>query len=801
MRKALALGGLFCLLGMVGTAQAQKQQGWVMAGQFRGAIAIANEGDGQVEFVTVAGQEAVQVKQGTEPPSHYLYFSVDDNWAAALAGEAYVVIEFLDRGLGIWRLEYDSSDPSDSMRARYRAAEECVGAFVVNTGTWTRAAFRCGRAGFTNRQNYGMDFRLQGPYGAAVSMVTVVPQRPCRWEEFALMGQHRMEAARRQARPPDSTMELTIGNFDFSSPEELPAVLQRMAETLPLYRGLGVTSDEIYVRWGAVERERGKYSFDWYDQEVEQLARHGIKWVPFLIAGPAYTLPRWFFGSQEDLGYVCLEHKERSHIQSLWNPHLPAHVKGFLHAFAEHYRPKGVIESVLLGITGNYGEAIYPATGVDWTANVYGPYHTHSGLWAGDEYAQEDFRRFLESKYRGVEGLNRAWASGYASFAQIEPFLREKAANDRAWLDMCEWYIGAMQRWAELWLATTREAFPQDEVYLCTGGHAPPEHGSDFALQCKLAAQYGAGVRITNEASDYALNFSLTRMVASAGKFYGAFYGFEPAGGVDEKGVVARIYNAVASGAHQLHYYHGNLFGDEQATSRFAANAHYLREEKPLVEIAAYYPQTAIRLRGNHFLAPAQRLRRQMDFDFVSDAMILDGALGNYKVVVFLWGEVTERPVLGALERWVQQGGVLIYPQALGQLRSVEGDESVFREFFETTQHKQARPDWSETRVGSGLCYLFTGEGEWLERYCREAAGLLSGAEQLLPITRAMLQVQGDIADLYLTALADGRVLALNFGEQKVAFQVGGALLELSPASIGVMNLGPQYLESARKEE
>jgi len=43
--------------------------------------------------------------------------------------------------------------------------------------------------------------------------------------------------------------------------------------------------------------------------------------------------------------------------------------------------------------------------------------------------------------------------------------------------------------------------------------------------------------------------------VASATRFYGTYCGFEPASEVSPNGVVARAYNATASGARALHYY------------------------------------------------------------------------------------------------------------------------------------------------------------------------------------------------------------------------------------------------------
>ena len=52
-----------------------------------------------------------------------------------------------------------------------------------------------------------------------------------------------------------------------------------------------------------------------------------------------------------------------------------------------------MIESVLLGVSGIYGESIYPAGPEGgWTADRTGLYHNHGGWWAGDELAGAAFR-------------------------------------------------------------------------------------------------------------------------------------------------------------------------------------------------------------------------------------------------------------------------------------------------------------------------------------------------------------------------------------------------------------------------
>ena len=114
-------------------------------------------------------------------------------------------------------------------------------------------------------------------------------------------------------------------------------------------------------------------------------------------------------------------------------------VARFLKAFCDHYRDAGVIESILLGIAGNYGEAIYPATGNDWTADIHGPYHTHAGYWAGDPFAVASFREWLRRKYRDTAGLRKAWGTHAPEIALAKPSLRKDALNDRAWLDFVAW--------------------------------------------------------------------------------------------------------------------------------------------------------------------------------------------------------------------------------------------------------------------------------------------------------------------------------------------------------------------------
>lgn len=399
----------------------------------------------------------------------------------------------------------------------------------------------------------------------------------------------------------------------------------------------------------------------------------GLKWVPFLIAGPAYATPLWFQNSPDSHVYRCLEHGKDSKVQSLFNPALRPQVERFLRAFAQRYRDTGVIESVLLGITGIYGESIYPAGPEGgWTARLTGDYHNHGGWWAGDADAVAAFRAAMDDKYGRVKRLNAAWGTAYASFDDVTAFLPEKAPNDRARADFVEWYQQAMTDWAAFWVKAARKVFPKNEIYLCTGGDGTPALGADFTAQTAAVARYGAGVRITNEGSDYAHNLSVTREVGTATRHYGTFCGFEPASQVDAGGVVARIYNATASGARQLHDYIPNTLGQGvEALSNFRTNAVWLTPRRPRVSVALYLSRETWALEPEavgRTLSLSRALRDATDLDFVTRRSLADGQLQGYDTLVLVTSSVLEPESAKAIEKWVRNGGTLIAATRPGEV-------------------------------------------------------------------------------------------------------------------------------------
>jgi formylglycine-generating enzyme len=462
---------------------------------------------------------------------------------------------------------------------------------------------------------------------------------------------------------------------------------------------LGFTSVEQYVHWGTVENEgEGIFDFSQWDAQVEILKRHGLKWVPFLIAGPAYTLPDWFRDSIGHRGAVCLEHGLPSKIQSIFDRSFDRHVDRYLAAFAARYRDADVLEALLLGITGDFGEAIYPVTGTMWTQVTPGPYHTHPGYWCGDRLATVQFREAILQRYGGNLGrVNAAWDTdflepgettmpmleipgGIDGFRADEPTVAgvypiTSPSDRRRWLDFIDWYRGAMNALAELWMQAARRAFPNHPIYLCTGGDAPPWHGADFGDQCRIAAASNGGVRITNEASNYPHNFAITRWVTSAGRYHGAYMGIEPAGGVNEFGVTCRIFNAVTSGAKNLHFYAANIVHHRETVEAWQATFDAIRPHTPVLDVAFYHPDTAIMLRNvstHDVFEQVGYLRDLVDIEYVDNDMIEGGILDQFRVLVMACAPVIEQATLDRFTAWHEAGGILVIVGDDG-IQSVEG--------------------------------------------------------------------------------------------------------------------------------
>ncbi|MEN6520449.1 MAG: family 14 glycosylhydrolase [Armatimonadota bacterium] len=675
----------------------------------------------------------------------YLYF--DYNAAAGrLRRPVYIAIEYFDEDFGSFQIQYDSvSDKAGDQGAYKSGASE----LLLDSRKWRKVIFELPDARFDGRQNMGADFRLVCSGHLLVRRVTVEMEHS---DEFVCVPQpmsERIKASRGRLSPPKN-VQITFSCPDATYVNEAERVFRDLRLLAPRMKALGVTSVETYVKWNFIEPSPDNWDWSFYDGIVSILRENGLRWNPFIIIGPAYATPAWFRDSGESVFATCLEHGTASKIQSIWNPVLSSRVDRFMSKFAEHYGPTHTIESIMVGISGDFGEAIYPAFGGGWTEVVPGKYHTHPGYWCGDSYAREDFRKHIENKFSSIEELNKAWGADYTEFTQVEPFVPDNSRSARVKLDMIQWYRDSMTNWSSSWLATVRKYFPCTDLYLCTGGDGQPMHGSDFSAQCKSAAKYDAGVRITNEASDYAFNFTLTRLIASASKNYGSYCAFEPAGDVTPNGITSRIYNAVTSSARGIHTYYPTILTQAGGIASWSNSYKWLGTRvTKYPPIAVLFPQTAFTLKGGGINEKIKPLRDAVDFDLIDESMIRDGALKHYKVLVILDGKVLEREDIDKIMEWVRGGGIAVTCN-YGGFSTVEGDESQFHEMFDTTSTKLH----SVKVIGSGLTVYVS--SSWEEGQKPVVEEITRALDNLSTRVRANLVPDGHVDGVYVTGIDSG---------------------------------------------
>lgn len=488
-------------------------------------------------------------------------------------------------------------------------------------------------------------------------------RRPARALASALFAALLLAPSLAHATAKQSLAVVIGGGDEFATMPDVDARLDRLKE-------MGFTSVQTYIYWNQVEKSPGVVDWSIYDRQAKLYQKHGLKWVPFIIMSPWYVTPEFVRQDPQITMFRCVEHGRESLIPSIWSPRLKDYVREYLQRFAAHFRPMGVLESIDLGISGDYGEAIYSVIG-----NWPGAYHSHNGYWCADPLAAQDLQRHLQQLYpAGIGALNTAWKSRYASFADIKPFLPAQAPSERAWQEFLAWYRGAMTAYADWCLAATREAFPEEPIYLCTGGDMSPEHGSDFSAQAQIAAKHRAGIRITNEASSYPVNVRYTRIVSTASRHYGAYFGHEPAASVTRDGMLGRIFNAVTAGADQLFSYYNDEFVDPKTLAIGPMGAHVQRYRsvmnvtQPRIDTAVYFPnlsaQQMLSAEGSrvavwNFGDLLADLRRFIDYDLVDDRLVQDGALDDKSILIVATTQVMDARTIERLEQWVRRGGVL----------------------------------------------------------------------------------------------------------------------------------------------
>src|SRR5438093_4464370 len=308
----------------------------------------------------------------------------------------------------------------------------------------------------------------------------------------------------------------------------------------------------------------------------------------------------------------------------------------------------------------------------------------HEGYGCGDRLAIKAFQITMRRRYASVAKLNKAWGRDYRSFDEIlppkelsdekfkpSPEAFSEPQDKRRWLDFITWYHQAIIDFAEQSLRTVLKYFPPEKVRMKPGGNARGVNPIAWGTYCPGYAKMAGEYRIVLQPADCQGAVFGDKWMGPAYQFYGVKECTEPAGNLDDKGFVRRMFSDAACGASPLFTYQF-----EQHATNMQKYLHLLTGKPGETEVAVLCPTTLYRLGGSlePTIQAAYPLRDLCDFDVLDELLINDGALTTkrYKALILFQAEIVEQAILEKIEAF-QRGGGKVIAAGAAPIRNVQG--------------------------------------------------------------------------------------------------------------------------------
>jgi hypothetical protein len=456
-------------------------------------------------------------------------------------------------------------------------------------------------------------------------------------------------------------------------------------------KNLGLVANEDYVAWGAVERKPGEWDWRQHDIMEQTLHKAGLKYVAY---NWVHFPPVWLRDQMKEKRTLmrCMEHGKEANYLSIFDPRTIEWYDHFYKALHEHFTNR--VDDVYACILGPYGEGNYPLMVPDWV-NMG---HCHEGYWCGDEFAQRAFRVAMRKKYKRISKLNAAWATDYASFDVMQmpeqltrgagsagspageklpeefkasPDKFPKTSDKRRWLDFITWYHQAIIDFTEKSIQTVLKYYPASKVRAKPGGTAAGVNPIPWGTYCPGYAKMARAYHIVLQPADCQGAVFADKWAGTAYQFYHVTECTEPAGNLDEKVFVRRMFSDASCGASQFFTYEF-----EKHAPNIQKYVHLLTGKPGDTQIAVYCPTTLYRLGGDlkNTIQPASPLRDLCEFDVLDELLIGDGALtpDRYKALLVFQADIVDRPILDRFSKFIDKGGKVVFAGQV-DVKDVEG--------------------------------------------------------------------------------------------------------------------------------
>ncbi len=180
--------------------------------------------------------------------------------------------------------------------------------------------------------------------------------------------------------------------------------------------------------WAKLEPSEGKFDFAWLDKNVELAHKYGLK---VIMCTPSATPPVWLTQKHPE---ILIKQESGFYVKHGMR----------LNCNISHPAYQRYIKRIVEKMTARYGH--HPAV-VGWQIDNEPHFE---GLYDYSDFAQKEFRKWLQAKYKTIDKLNEAWGASFWSFSYNNfnqifiPNKNEKAANQHAVVDFKRYNADAL---------------------------------------------------------------------------------------------------------------------------------------------------------------------------------------------------------------------------------------------------------------------------------------------------------------------------------------------------------------------
>ena len=489
------------------------------------------------------------------------------------------------------------------------------------------------------------------------------------------------------------------------------------------HQASGLMAYEDYVAWGAVETAPGKW--DWSRQlEVATNQRAGgLEYDAYLwlMNPPLWMCEGKLPANDPDAPdhftmMRCLEHGEETYTFSIWDP---ATAKWFGRWYKHMAQALGDrLGRTYIGLVGPYGEGNYPLPIPDWVKIG----HSHEGYWCGDPYARKAFSASFRKQYKSLPALNKAWGTRFLRWSEVEfppeikagKLLKAEERSDakarRRWIDFIRWYHQSLIDFSVEVTNEAKKYIPIERLKMKPGGSAGGVNPIAWGTYCPGYAKavspplakggIKGGWKMRLQPADCHGRPFGDRWYGTAYRFYGIPFTTEPAGGLDQRTFLRRVFMDASNGTSEMFSYEWDKHKEDGLKW-----IHLYRGMPSITDVAVYCPTTWYRMNGDIWpvIRAADALRDITDFEVADELLIEDDYLAKSKTRVLIWlgGPVTERVVLEKVLEWVENGGILVWGSG-EKPADVEGRTDISDKLFPIMITYEAGVP-SQGRVGRGI--------------------------------------------------------------------------------------------------